>query len=79
MGMQNQMGQINEAMQMVKQLKAMSKDPITALQIAAKSNPKVKMILDLIQASGGNVQAAAQQLFQAKGIDISQLRGLFNV
>ena len=78
MGMQNQMGQINEAMQMVKQLKAMSADPMTALKIAAPSNPQMKMILDLIQASGGNAQAIAQKLLQAKGIDISQLRSVFN-
>ena len=76
---QNPMGQIGDAMQMVKQLKAMSSDPMVALKMAASNNPQMKMVLDIINAFGGNPRLAAEQLLKAKGVDIAQLRSMFKL
>ena len=72
------MDQINNAMQMVNQLRAMSSDPMTALKMAAQNNPQMKMILDLIQSSGGNLQSVAEQVLRFKGVDVSKLRSAFS-
>jgi len=72
------MARVNDALELIKQLKTMSSDPMTAMKLAAANNPQVKMVLELIEKSGGNPRIAAEQLMKINGVDIRQLQSMFN-
>lgn len=51
------------------------KDPSAMLRLMAAQNPNVKQALDMIQANGGNAEAAFRTLAQQNGIDPEQIIG----
>ena len=51
------------------------KDPSAMLRLMAVQNPSVKQALDMIQANGGNAEAAFRELAQKNGIDPDAIIG----
>ena len=74
---QSNLDQIQQAVATAKSLCANGVTPATALQVLASQNPTYNDINNLVQQNGGDMQAAAMQLAQRRGIALDPLISMY--
>lgn len=70
----NGIQQIKGMMQMLKG----SSNPQQMFQTMLSQNPQMKQIMDYVQQSGGDAQAAFYKLAKEKGVDPNQILNMLN-
>ena len=73
MGGNNPMAAMNQAMQMINQLRQ-SENPQAAINTMARQNPNIKRAMDMCQ--GKNPQEVFAQMCRQNGIDPGQFAGM---
>lgn len=64
---------IQQAIQTAKSLQANGLDGASAINMLASQNPAYQEVANIVNQNGGNLQAAAMQMMQQRGLDANSM------